>query len=451
MDRLRGCRVVLVDDKPEEAEPIIRSLGLKGVPVAYFKISGEEGDEPPKHPCPPGIRLAILDIELGLNLPGDKQRVGYLLQVFRQIIRTDNGPYMVVLWTNFPGDKELFEAEIFREQTLPNPVVIVMLEKFKYLRDLGAIVAKLEEELNRAPTFRILQFWEESAFNATSEVTNRLSEIVDFKAKDINEWVEVWKAGVSQIIKAMASEEYGEGLTDPQSTLSAFYTSLNPLHGDRLEALTSKPPEALADTAADVLKAGDCSDEKRARINSMLHIATEGLEKLWTGNSYLLPDNEKKPLNLPNKEELVEEFLRGKKSEKERWNEDKGLVTKVCVPLLVDINPACDYAQDKVKVLRLLAGVLVPKEHRNVLKQPNQKRIGEFLWTMRDLYLTKELNNATIYDLYLSARLLYSISPEEGSKLKPLLRLRAQAAVALQAWFSAHAARVGLFLLKPSA
>ncbi len=227
MERLTGCRVVLVDDKPEEAQPIIRSLGLKGVPVAYFKISSEKGDEPPKRPCPPGVRLAILDIELGLNLTGDKQRVGYLLQVLKQIIRQDNGPYMVVLWTKFTEDKKIFEADIFREPTLPNPVVTVILDKSKYGNDLAAISARLEEELSKVPSFRILQFWEESTFNAASEVTNRLTEIVDSKARDLSEWVKDWRAGLPQIIKEMALEEYGEGLTEPGPTLTAFYASLN--------------------------------------------------------------------------------------------------------------------------------------------------------------------------------------------------------------------------------
>jgi hypothetical protein len=451
MDRLRGCRVVVVDDKPGEAEPIIRSLGLKGVPVAYFKISGEAGDEPPKQPCPPGVRLAILDIELGLNLTGGKPRVGYLLQVLKQIISPENGPYMVVLWTRYTEEKEIFEAEIFREQSLPNPIVTVTLDKLKYGKDLDAIARKLEEELSKAPAFRILQFWEESAFNAASEVTNRLSEIIDSKANDLSEWVAIWKTDLPQIIRAMALEEYGEGLTEPKPTLTAFYTSLNPLHGDRLETLTNNPPTDLRENAIDVLKAGDCSDEKRAKINSMLHVATEGLERLWAGNAYLLPGGKDCPPHLPRRDEVIEEFLLAKKSEKDHWNREKELVSKVCVALLIEINPTCDHAQGKVRMLRLLAGILVPKEHRKVLKQRNERRIGEFLWKLEDLYLSKAPTSPGIYDLYLSARLLYSLNREEGSKLKPLLRLRTQAAVALQAWFSAHAARVGLFLLKPSA
>src|SRR5208337_3022741 len=125
MDHLRGCRVVVIDDKPDEAEPIIRALGLRGIPVAYFKISPE--DDPPQNPCPPGVRLAILDVELGLNLTGEKQRVGYLLQVLKQVISKENGPYMVVLWTKYPAEKETFDEEIFLEDSLPNPVVSVML------------------------------------------------------------------------------------------------------------------------------------------------------------------------------------------------------------------------------------------------------------------------------------------------------------------------------------
>jgi hypothetical protein len=438
MEHLRGCRVVVVDDKPEEAEPIIRALGLKGIPVAYFKISPE--DDPPKNPCPPGVRLAILDIELGYNLTGENQTVKFLLRVLNQIISKENGPYMVVLWTNYPGEKESFDGEIFREDSLPNPVVSVMLDKSKYGNNLSAIGDKLEEELSKLACFRILQFWEEASFNAATEVTNRLCEIVDPKAPNLQEWIKDWDTGASQLIRAMACEEYGEGLAEPRSALAAFCTSLNPLHGDRMENLTADPPEALVESWVQILKEGDCQDEKRARINAMLHVATEGLGREWAGNMYPLPEDEKWKGHFPQRDELVGEFLADPRNME--------AASKTCAPILVEISPICDHAQDKVRVFRLLGGILAPTEQHKFFKQP-QRKGPEFLWKLQRLHLSKGVPTPGVFDLYLSARLFYSLSKERSRELTPTLRLRTQACTALQAWFSAHASRVGLFLLRP--
>jgi hypothetical protein len=453
MDHLRGCRVVVIDDKPDEAEPIIRALGLRGIPVAYFKISPE--DDPPQDPCPPGVRLAILDVELGLNLTGEKQRVGYLLQVLKQVISKENGPYMVVLWTKYPAEKETFDEEIFLEDSLPNPVVSVMLEKLKYGNDLNAIGAKLEEELTKLAPFRILQFWEEASFNAATEVTNLFCQIAESKATNPDAWLTEWQTGVSRLVRAMASEEYGQGLSEPTSALAAFYTSLNPLHGDRMENLTGNPPDRIVQCAQEILGAGDCSEEQRARINTMLHISAEPGTRPWAGKIYALPENGKWP-HLPTRPDLVEEFLVANKprdeerEEKKRWEKERDAVSKACAPVLVEVSPLCDHAQGKVRVLRLLAGLWVPTERRKLFKQPNDRKVGEFLWKLERLYLSTGVPSPGVYDLYLSARLVYSFKRLEENDLAASLRLRTQACTSLQAWFSAHAGRVGLFLLRPA-
>jgi hypothetical protein len=447
MECLRGCRVIVIDDKPEEAEPIIRALGLRGIPVAYFKISPE--DEPPDKPCPPGVRLAILDVELGLNLTGERQRVGYLLQVLRQVISRENGPYVAVLWTKYPEDKETFDAEVFREDSLPNPVASVMLEKSKYGRDLTAIDAELTKELAKLDSFQALQFWEATSYRAATEVSNRLCEIADSKSTSLADWIKDWNIGVSQLIRAMASEEYGQGLAEPAPALAALYTSLNPLHGDRMEYLTSDPPDCIVKCAAEILKAGDCTEEQRGRINTMLHVSVEPGTRPWAGKIYALPENGRWP-HLPTRADLLEEFLVANKvKEKERWERDSDAVSKVCVPVLVEVSPICDHAQAKVHVLRFLGGLLVPSENSRLLKRPNDRKMGEFLWKLERLYLSTGVPTEGVYDLYLSARLVYSFKPSEENALVANLRLRTQACTSLQSWFSAHAGRVGLFLLRP--
>jgi hypothetical protein len=451
VDYLRGCRVIVADDKPSEAEPIIRALGLKGIPVAFFKVSQE--DELPEVPCPLGVRLAILDIELGLSLTREEQRVAYLLQVLKQLLSRDNGPYMVVLWTHYPQYKQTFEEEIFKEGDLPRPVLTIALDKTKYGGDVKAIAAELKSELSKVSSFPILQFWEEASFHASTAVSNRLCEIADSRAANLRDWAIQWNTEVSRLVRAMASEEYGQGLADPSAALTAFYTSLNPLHGDRMEALSADAPQGLAANAAEALRAPECLPEQRAMVNSMLHLATEPAKRPWAGKVYALPEG-RKWAHLPSSQELIAEFLDVKKEQGGDSQED-GQGTAVtelfgkCAPVLVELSPVCDYAQGKVRALRLLGGLLAPIGEKKRLKQPNDRQIGGFLWKLEQIYLSNGVPSAGIYDLYLSARFLFNFDLRDEGQLNAILRLRGQAFGALQAWFGAHAARQGIFLLRP--
>jgi len=188
-------------------------------------------------------------------------------------------------------------------------------------------------------------------------------------------------------------------------------------------------------------------------VNSMLHVATDFARRPWAGKVYTLPEDRKWP-HLPSREDLIVEFLLARKDDGADNQEDERRAAVAdlsgkCAPVLVELSPVCDYAQGKVRSLRLLGGLLAPIAEKQRLKQPNDRQIGAFLWKLEQIYLSNGVPSAGIYDLYLSARFLCNFGLRDEGQLNAILRLRGQAFGALQAWFGAHAARQGIFLLRP--
>jgi hypothetical protein len=89
MNGLRGARVVLLDDEPTEALPVIKAFSRVGVPAVFF--DGSESDLPKTAKRLRGVRLAILDMNLGVS-GNDKTIASTLVQTFSKILSPENGP-----------------------------------------------------------------------------------------------------------------------------------------------------------------------------------------------------------------------------------------------------------------------------------------------------------------------------------------------------------------------
>lgn len=120
--------VLVVDDKWDEALPLIQLLSSKGIPATYY--SGAQSELPPV-PIQK-IRLAFFDIQL---FPGGSS-VNYastILGLIERLIPEENGPYVLVLWskrleTHAPDVRR----RILSVQNSRRPLSIIQLDKSNY-------------------------------------------------------------------------------------------------------------------------------------------------------------------------------------------------------------------------------------------------------------------------------------------------------------------------------
>lgn len=434
---LKGVRVLVVDDEERDAVPILKAFAQKGIGCAFFNGSVE--GLPKEDERLSGVRLAILDMDLVGGGVADKSKITTLVSRVEALLSPVNGPYAVLAWTRHPELIKLFEEYIFSRVEVPKPIITISLTKDQCSKngefDLRVLGQKIDEALSAFSPLQFLQAWEEKNFQAATEVTNILSALI-LEEKDPEKWRLAWKNQLLNLMYTLGKEAIGENL-DESSVLSGVYNSLNPLHSDRMESYVSNLSLLLSGSAAEILKhREECGIDRKAVINTMLHLAFEKDGKYAAGNIYRFKQ-EGKPPWVPSCEELLGDLLQ---KEYDKPEEKQGLSLQ-CHPLLIEISATCDHAQKNIHVARFLAGFLIPVSEQKKLKQ------AEYIWRLGPLLVnTADISGS--YFLYFSARHLITSPLNEAISMKSFARLRTQALTHLQAWFARHASRPGLILLE---
>jgi len=118
--------ILVVDDNPDEALPLIRLLSSRGIACTYY--SGIDDDELPNTPSQK-IRLAFFDIQLygGSSAHNYAQTI---LRLQERLIPEDNGPFILVLWSSRLDDlADVVEEQVLSIASKRKPLCILRLEK----------------------------------------------------------------------------------------------------------------------------------------------------------------------------------------------------------------------------------------------------------------------------------------------------------------------------------
>ncbi len=123
--------------------------------------------------------------------------------------------------------------------------------------------------------------------------------------------------------------------------------------------------------------------------------------------------------------------------------EDKDAVFSKVTSILLEVSASCDYAQNKIKFARFLAGLDVPQNEIGKFKHPNYKQPFEALLSLGPLWIEKQ-------DRYilLSSQYLVSLEIDRAKLLKPFARLRSQWLTNVQFWLAQQLSRPGIVMLK---
>ncbi len=437
---LSSTRVVIIDDDVDEALPVIKALSKINIATAFF--NGDPEDFPKENQRLHGIRLAILDMDLVGGTADPKSKAAALVNTLSKILSSDNGPYAVVAWTNHPELLNDFEDYIFSEISVPNPVISIMMKKAEARDkkggfDINVISEALENKLKTFSPLLILQAWEEQSILSAIEVINFLSQLaVPDENGDLNSWRKLWRTRLLELMHVIAHEEAGKKLKDI-SSIRSVYNAFSPLHADRLESNSGALSKKLDQFNDEILVANQqLSAEGCAKLNSMFHLAVDHLEKIGPGNVYLIDPNKKRPEWLPARKELFEELL---KKENTLDPRDKRKIRQI----LIEITPACDHAQNNIRLARLIPGFFVPEEIMKYFKKPEG-----FIYGFGPYYFEKIKSTDNQLNLYLSARHFFTTSLENLDSLLPAFRLRSQSFEHLISWFTGHASRPGIMILR---
>lgn len=441
---LTSPSVCVVDDEPDDYEPILDALNLLHVSAVHIK--GDLGSLPAK----PFTRLRLVFLDLHLAGTVGRDAAAHTANAFINIVSVETAPVIVVIWSKYaddpaaPEDDES-EAQLFvrtlagAEPRYEGRLIFVEMAKprlqdrpakSKWTRKLKAEIAK---SLEGQPAIEALWAWESMVQDGCTKVAAGLTNVTKAAAATKQNLSDSLKNAMQSLVQAQGKGD----ITD--ATAPVHLTSvLSHLLSDRLEhpdngTLISGHGTWLS--KAPTAKLGAIFSTP---MNSFLLAADVGKTKaLYTPGTVYSVTNEN--------------------SFKKAFGEELTSLVKICgdsnlsetkwanwvaevKPIVIEISPVCDVAQAKRVNALLVAGLVIP------MTVFNDKKKADSITFTPPFRIHWQANGWTPQDAALLLCHTYRLTVPHKSRrswLKPWFRLRELPVTAVRNANAAHAARVG--------
>ena len=418
MEGLRTTRVLVIDDRRDEAQGVIDSLARDGIGAIYYS------QDLTSHPNQPltGVRLATLDMNLENLPPTDPPAAtAAILSVLGRLIAKQNGPYLAIAWTKHP---ELVEEFTNRAAALPCPPIrVIPLVKADVKTEDGSfdfekIASEVRKALDECYPLGLLAFWEQMVHKSSGSIMEIMPEG--------NSWTEGSKSTLALLWRHSA----GEG--DPQDVkLRALLEAFNSLQFDTMESDTALLNTETANglvSSLQIEEAPSGGSDLAAKLNRRLLFGV-ALPSVASGNVYkpeaIVSGGEG---TFPTIDELLEDMAQpGKKQE---------LIEAGSLAVAMEITPLCDYQHGKVRRARFVCGIAVGTEWGNLVKRSDFVRQTPVV-----CFEMEPLRGNRI--VAWNSHFIVSVPPDQVPRGTALVRLRQSPLMEVQAWIGSHATRPG--------
>ena len=434
---MKTARVVVIDEDREEALLLLEALGKAGIGAIYVK--GDEEKHLPSEPCT-GIRLVFLDLQLQ-KIDEPRNYIPFTVKVLRRSVQIDPGVTGIICWTQHTDEIEFLKAELAKQELAP--AFVMHIENKLDIRNTGnldRILAEIERITAPIPGRDLLTTWEQSVHDATTSATGTLWQLAEAGEEP----------QLMSILAAVAVGAADEKINSANDAASALYAGLAAVQADAIEDTdaTVRPRDQSAEALSQAVaraRRTPLSPQQRACLNQVL--LTTRCQTAQPGNVYL-PQGWQPQEKFPVKQ--TDKAIRGLLYEFFPQQRDKKAFVKAVqsasTPCLVELTPACDFAQGKALESRMLGGLLIEspgaadKERLWIL--PPESRVfakdTEFFWVDES-----DFGTAGSFKLILNARKLVTMPFDKLRKHRAVCRLRQQVIADIRAWFASHAARPG--------
>ncbi|OZV13547.1 hypothetical protein CIW83_03095 [Tissierella sp. P1] len=444
-------KVLIIDDNYDEALPVIQALSKNGIFTIYWNGNV---DTKPEHPLK-GIRLVILDMRFSAVTDSHTINAN-LFTLLKYSISKENGPYILFIWSKHDNEYlESFKNELSKLTDIPQPYLIVNMEKNKYikvtaeenkyyqeiatelnskiskkikdevlsiLQNLGMyntidtiqikenaveeLILDIDEKLKEANALCILLMWENIAKTSAHKLVTNIANVSEIDG--------TWDNNIKTLIQHLASANAGQSLepTAKEYIINAMY-SLNLMLPDELSNHLMKinidesrfsfinSPAIMKNIEGDIfsiskpnkkfiVKRNDAEcqifgsfsaikEEPYKRICQELY--SEYLGYLGTSNfKFLCERAASNDLKKPGSIYKVEDGEMLEELSKFMFKNVKDIDINNFSLINLDISSSCDYAQNKLKKVRLLFGIMIENPYYFEINNTD------------DIYCTPEIN-----------------------------------------------------------
>ena len=334
------------------------------------------------------------------------------------INKTENGPFILVTWTNRPNQadkvKDALRKDGFR-------FLMTVMEKQDCKNrggqfSLQKIRTQLQEKLKGNDVLQLFIFWENLIHKATGKIVNEFSNLAEMDDR--------WNTNMEQVVAKLAKSVLGEHfdrLNLKEVIHNAMY-SMNTTLADAIQQETDYPSgiPALGLSIPQIQRSGTATVAD-GTINSKLLLKQVIDNSPIPGNIY--------PNNIV-KKASVEKLFSG-------WDQftEKDKLLKKIKHIILEITPACDYAEKKALVSRLLPGVMWPHEYAKQVKHPADFSYKSPVLKDRD---------GNLFHFVFDFRTFTSVETNKLKPKKPIFAIQNELLADIQSKLSRHVSRLGV-------
>lgn len=232
-------RIVIVDDKINQALPLINYLSKYRFPFKYF--DGDLNNLPDRGQGFNDIRLIFLDLNLVDDSIPDRTHFSKIKGVLNRIIEKVSHPYLLVIWSRHEEKITELNDYVFNEvggMHLKKPCHIIKADKLSYYEldgtevtgsDFNCLKILIEDKLQQFPELKSILQWENAIHNVAHEVS---SEIFDLQGT-----YQEWALNTRNILSLFAQVSIGShfSTSDNNTKLNSSFEVINQLFMDKLE------------------------------------------------------------------------------------------------------------------------------------------------------------------------------------------------------------------------
>lgn len=417
MDLPKNGSVVIIDDKIEEAFPLMNALAKRGVPYSYY--DGKSKNYPEK--TLDNVRIIFLDMHLDEAAGGatnTKNIVSLLVAGIDALVNENNGPYVVMVWSKHDSQHliELEDTLLNKNSVSCRPIAVLNMEKslcFESIYDennvksewklrcdgMDILEKNLSVQLKMIDSFLILCNWENGIKNSARETVEAIGTLFDRKDQ---KWNDNLKACMIRMAKAYAGQNLD--MSDENLIKNVYFSMNNILsdfNGVETEQIVKKVageiqfPKGKKDIAGRILVLiEDSGKEYTLSCDDKMYYIYEDAKPICQNKDMIKLFKDKADDYNRIRGLLYDTYLSNVCSINSLLNIRKNLIDKtrpgniyeaseklkkeLCDVRDIDknlredikgieleISPICDYAQNKRKRLRILPGLEIPAKLLN--------------------------------------------------------------------------------------
>jgi hypothetical protein len=450
VNNLRTAQVCVIDDEPREYRRLLRALN--SLRLGCVHIAGDKVEDLPTEPfC--GLRLVFLDMHLGTHGGMEARAVtAHTANVFTHVVSPNSAPIVVIVWTKYAHLIASFRDSLFEAAPdFRGRLFFVRMDKPQRSAQINVeeLRKAIEAEIDKLYPLPLMWTWDAFVQRAACGATAELCRLAATQAQltpgdDENQERTKMVNALTSVLTVLLRAEAGMSAS-PELAASTLLDVLIPLHSDRLENFSGQPElesarallesnEGIGPASADViiglntmlLTGAFHAEGEPFRPGTVYHICNANGFKNAVGFSV-----EQMAAALCQKDLLKIENV----AKLQEW-------IAACRPIVVEMSPACDFAQRKRPIARFVAGFLVPPgQEKHTKERPTDD--DRAIRALRKVKIPALDQEAVWLPIFSSALVLAIPEKLAVPFFQPIARLKEPVLSDLRNWLSGQGARTG--------